>query len=444
MWKSKMLKRILSFLAVFVLAGIIAYPAVAQDNSNAKSGSFYSSIGYGFPANVYSPETMGLGIPGVSTYSGFSPNIANPGHWGLIRFTQGNLALGLETFKSVDSRTSSRNSLLGIESFQFIFPLLRDKLGVSLAFTPLVRADYKRRENGFINPLPGLNQREVEYIISRLGTGGLNRFEAGFGYQPIDNISIGYAFSANLLAINNSITPVFADLRYAAIPYEVDIEGYDFGHRFGIYAYKGNILRNNDQISFGAAVSLPVTIDAQKTVSSFRTVDDQRILIELNERDPERDGTVKLPLEFNTGLTYNLNRRSNFVAELQLQNWNDAEFSFNPAQQGFFKDRMKVGFGYQYHAYRADQRDGFFSNFKYSIGTSYDNGHLSINDNDIETVLFHGGIGLVSRRSASSIDLSFHYGIRGTESSSLVKETIWGFKLSLNLAEFMFVQQKFQ
>lgn len=438
------MKQLSFILPILLLLCLMNSNIHAQDNTNAKSGSFYSAIGYGFPSNLYSPETMGLGLPGVSTYSGFSPNIANPGQWGLIRFTQGNIALGLDTYKSTDNTTSSRNTLLGIESFQFIFPLLRDKLGVSFSFSPLVRADYKRRENGFFNPLPGMNQDEIEYIIQRLGTGGLNRFEAGFGFKPAENISVGYAFSANLLAINNSITPVFADIRYAAVPYEVDIEGYDFGHRFGLYAYKGNILRNNDQLSFGASISLPVTIDAQRTVSSFRTVDNQRLLIELNENDPLRDGTVKLPLEFNTGLTYNLNRLSNFVAELQLQNWNDAQFTFDPSQQGYFKDRMKVGLGYQYHAYRAEQRGGFFSNFKYSIGTTLDNGHLSINNQDIETLLLHGGIGLVSRRSASSVDLSFHYGIRGTDSSNLVKETIWGFKLSLNLAEFMFVQQKFQ
>lgn len=439
-----MFKRSVLLIAILFLAGVSTGQLNAQDNSSARSGSFYSAIGFGFPANVYSPETMGLGLPGVSTYSGFSANNANPAHWGLIRFTQGNLALGLDSFESVDNTASSRNTLLGVESFQFAFPLLRNKLGVSLSFMPMVRADYKRRETGFIDPFPGMNQGDVEYIISRLGSGGLNRFEAGLGFQVINNISVGYAFSANLLALDNEVTPLFANLRYAPVPYEVNIEGYNFGHRFGIYAYKGQILGDNDQIAFGASVSLPVTIDAQRTVSSFRTVNNQRLLIELNENDPNRDGTVKLPLEFNTGLTYNLNRLSNFVAELQLQNWDDAEFSFNPDQQAYFKDRLKVGFGYQYHPYRADQRDGFFSNFKYSIGTTYDNGHLSINDQDIETLLLHGGIGLVSRRSASSVDLSFHYGTRGTDSSNLVKETIWGFKLSLNLAEFMFVQQKFQ
>lgn len=444
MLKSRMLKRSTSLIVVFIFTLVAANHLFAQDDTRAKSGSFYSAIGFGIPADIHSPETMGLGLTGVSTYSGFSPNIANPGQWGLIRYTQGNITLGLDNYISKDNSARSESTLLNIESFQFAFPLLRDKLGVSLSFAPRVRADFKRRENGFIDPLPGLNQADVEYIITTLGTGGINRFEVGLGYQPFDNISLGYGFSANLLSINHDVTPLFSDIQYTPSPYDVTIDGYEFGHRFGLFAYKGNLFRQGDQLSFGTAITLPVSIEAEKSVTMFRAVDQRRQQIEFNENDAQRNGDVKLPLEFNTGLTYNLNRFTNVAAELQLQQWSDAEYSFDPSQQEYFKDRMRAGLGVQFHPYRAEQGGGFFSNFMYSLGTTYDNGHLSIQDQNIETLLLHAGIGLVSRSSASSIDLSFHYGIRGTDSSDLVKENIWGFKLSLNLAEFMFVQQKFQ
>ena len=77
-------------------------------------------------------------------------------------------------------------------------------------------------------------------------------------------------------------------------------------------------------------------------------------------------------------------------------------------------------------------------------GVSYDTGHLTINDKDIETLWFSAGFGLLSlnSRSASSFDLSFQYGIRGTKSNSLVKENIFGINLSVNLTELMFLQRK--
>jgi hypothetical protein len=439
-----MLQRTTSLIIAFFLIASVADRLYAQDDTRAKSGSFYSAIGFGVPADVHSGTTMGIGLPGVATYNGFAPNIANPAQWGLINYTQGNITLGLNTYHSVDNTTSARNTLLNIEGFQFAFPLLRNKLGVSFSFTPLVRADFKRRESGSFNALPEMNQEDVQYLISTLGTGGVNRFEIGFGYQPIDNLSVGYGFSANLLSINNEVTPFFSEAQYAPSPYDVGIEGYEFGHRFGLFAYKGNLFRQGDQLSFGTALTLPVSIEAEKSLTMFRSVEQQRQLIEFNENDAERNGNVTLPLEFNTGLTYNLSRSMNVVAELQLQQWSDAEFSFNPSQQEYFKNRMRTGMGFQFHPYRSDQRGGFFSNFKYSLGTTYDSGHLSIQNQDIKTLLLHAGLGLVSRSSRSSIDLSFHYGIRGTESSNLVKENIWGFKLSLNLAELMFVQQRFQ
>lgn len=440
-----MLKRFPIFIIVLFCLLAATSNLLAQDNTSAKSGSFYSSIGFGYPVDIYSPSTMGIGVNGVSNYNGYSPSISNPAQWGLTSYTQGNIMLGLDRYNSIDNTAKSESTMLGIESFQVVFPLVRNKLGFSASFSPLARADYKRRETGFIDPLPGLGQDDVEYIITTLGTGGLNRFEIGLGYKPVDNISLGYAFSANVLAIENNITPLFSDIQYTPSPYEVDFEGYNFGHRFGLFLFKSDLLREDDQLSFGASLSLPVTIDSEKSISSFRTINGQRQLIPfLEEGDSEKTGTIKLPLEFNTGLTYNLNRFSNLVAEFQLQKWDNAKFTFDPSQQEFFKDRVRTGLGYQYHAYRAERRNGFFSNFKYSVGTTFDNGHLSIEDQNIETILLHAGIGLVSSRSASSVDLSFHYGIRGTDSSNLVKENIWGFKLSLNLAEFMFLQQKFQ
>ena len=42
------------------------------------------------------------------------------------------------------------------------------------------------------------------------------------------------------------------------------------------------------------------------------------------------------------------------------------------------------------------------------------------------------------------MDLSFHMGWQGTDSMNLVKEQIFKVKLSLNLAEFMFVRTRFQ
>lgn len=415
----------------------------AQGERIASTGSFYSGLGFGIPVDTYSPNSMGMGLTGVSNYSGFSTNIANPAQWGLLAFTQGTVVAGFNHFDAVDNRGSTQSVLFGIEQFQLTFPLLRDRIGVSASVSPLIRSDYRFQGGGLFDPPTG-NSGLIRYDFEEAGSGGINRMEAGIGFSLTNNLSIGYAFSANILSITSSVFSEFSESQYRNSPFDRKIKGYGFGHRFGIYAFTGPLFRNSDQLSVGATLSLPVSIEAEQLVTGFRIVNGSRQLIDFNQNSPLRNATVKMPLEFNTGLTYNLSRFTNISAEVMVQQWGDAAYGFDIVQQDYFSDRIRAGVGIQYHPYRSNQPGGFFSNFKYSAGVSYDTGHLQLNDFDIETLKIHAGLGIMSFRTASSIDLSFYYGMRGTVSSNLVKEDIWGFKLSLNLAEFMFLRQRFQ
>ncbi len=415
----------------------------AQEQNKVNSGSFYSGIGFGNPVDQASPFTMGMGLSGVSNYYGLSTNISNPAHWGLTGYTQATISAGFDTFYASDVNSSAQNSIFGINQFQFVFPILRNRLGISASITPTVRGDFKKRSSGLFNPVPGQGL-PVRYDFTSNGTGGVSRFELGLGYALSSNISVGYAFSANVFSMNTTISPEFSQSQFRAVNFNRKMEGYSMGHRFGVYAFTRNLLREDDQLGFGATLTLPVEIETEQLVTAFRVVNNQRRLIDYNENSPNRNGLIKLPLEFNTGLTYNLSRFVNVDAELLIQKWSDALYSFDTTQQNYFKDRMKTGLGVQYHPYRSDQMGGLFSNLKYGLGVTYDTGHLEINGQEIETIYLNAGIGLMALRSASSVDLSFYYGIRGTESASLVKENIWGFKLSLNLAEWMFVRQRFQ
>lgn len=421
----------------------------AQDTGIANTGSFYSSIGFGAPADAYSSYTLGMGLPGVSTYNSFAPSSTNPAQWGWVELTQAQVTMGLTNFEASDNISSAQNSLFGFENFQLVFPLSGRTLGASISFSPVTRADYNRVETGSFQPSNFMD--EVEYSSELTGSGGVNRLELGLGYRLNDYLSIGYASSVYLLSLKERDITRFSDNQYnrpaqgsPPIDTENSISGYSFGQRAGLYSRFSEIFSSSDRLQLGASVNLPVSIDADRTIETFRTINNQSQRVEINEGSENRSGNVTFPLEFNTGLTYYLNSVHSFSTELQYQNWEDAEFSYNVRQQGYYKDRTKVGFGYQYHPYTREQRQGFLSNLRYSIGATYDDGFLAIDGQDIETTMLHAGFSIPSQRSRSSVDFSVNYGIRGTDSGNLVKENIWGFKLSFNLAEFMFFQQRFQ
>jgi hypothetical protein len=383
-----------------------------------------------------------MGLSGVATYSPFAPSLSNPAQWGKSEFSQGQLTLGLTNYRTSDNFASAQNSRFTFESFQFVFPLLRNKLGASISFTPYTRADFARVNQGVLESADF--DTPVDFITTTVGAGGINRFELGLGYQLNDNISIGYAGSAYLSTLTEELSTNFSDLGFQRTgrPSQIDkeIKGAGFGNRFGVYTEADQIFGSVDRVSVSAAVNLPINISTERSFETFRVVEGLNERVELNSTD----GTIKLPLEFNGGVTYYLNPYHSFAAEYLFQNWGESEFSYDLSEEGFYKNRSKIGVGYQYQPFMNQQNSGFLSNFRYSIGATYDDGHLTFDGQNIETAMLHAGLTIPSQRNRSSIDISFNYGVRGTQSNSLVKENIWGFKLSLNLAEFMFLQQRFQ
>jgi hypothetical protein len=433
--------RALSFFVLLILLPLSGFSQIIEEILS-RSGSIYSGFGLGMPVDIHSSNTNGMGLSGVATYSPFAPSISNPAQWGKSEFSQGQLTLGLTNYRTSDRFASAQNSRFTFESFQFVFPLLRNELGASISFTPFTRADFARVNQGVLENSDFI--APVEYLTTTVGAGGINRFEFGLGYQFSKNISVGYAASAYLSTLTEELSTNFSDLGFQRTgrPSQIDkeIKGAGFGNRFGVYTEADQIFGSVDRVSVSAAVNLPINISTERSFETFRVVEGLNERVELNSTD----GTIKLPLEFNGGVTYYLNPYHSFAAEYLFQNWGESEFSYDLSEEGFYKNRSKIGVGYQYQPFMNQQNSGFLSNFRYSIGATYDDGHLTFDGQNIETAMLHAGLTIPSQRNRSSIDISFNYGVRGTQSNSLVKENIWGFKLSLNLAEFMFLQQRFQ
>ena len=141
--------------------------------------------------------------------------------------------------------------------------------------------------------------------------------------------------------------------------------------------------------------------------------------------------------------SYSFNGSTSISAEAQFEEWDNAEYGFSGEDESVFKNRQVYGFGVQVNPTRRST-GWFLSNIKYNAGISYDSGHLELRNNEINTLWFSFGVGLLSPnlRTNSSLDLSFQYGKRGTTSNSLVKEDIFSVNLSVNLTELMFLKRK--
>lgn len=432
--------RSLIFSFLFLITPYLVYGQ--QSDTKARSGSPYSGIAFGVPADPMSSNSIGMGLSGVSVYDTYTANSVNPAMWGISPYTQGNISFGFQNFHASDGVGSAVYNQFAIDQFQLVLPLVRSRVGLSVAFQPVTRSNFEI--NHFGDMLQDQASETVEYLNSVQGSGGVNKIELGLGYRFAPNFSIGYAGSVQLASLNREYNTAFSSPVFSSLSYNENLSGVSIGHRFGFFGRHSGLLGSTDQIAFGAALSLPVNIGTERSMTAFRDVGGQLRAVDLLPENSNQDGEIELPLEFNLGLTYNPIRTVNVSVEYAEQLWSQAEYSFNRVQEQYLVDRSKIGVGAQYHPYLREGSLGFFSNFKYSAGVNYDTGHLVIDDNKVETLMFHTGIGFLSQRTASSIDLSFQFGFRGSDAQNMIKETIWGFKLSLNLAEWMFVQQRFQ
>lgn len=426
------------YLPLFILLLLSTQEVAAQVSgaSESRSGSFYSLFGVGYPTDNNNARELGMGIIGVSLDNSQSNSLQNPALWGKNSLSTASTGISLSRFEATDDITQNVNALLEVGYVQLTLPIYREKLGMSISVYSKSRSNYRfiTIDSTAVTP-----DNTVQYASDIRGAGGINKMEIGFGWNVNKNLALGYAPSFTFVSQNNSQDVFFNQSGYNTSNLDAKITGTAFGHRFGSLLTFRKIFSNKDRITIGAAATLPITIDAEEELSVQKRVNgrDQSVIL----RTPET-GEIKLPLEIKAGITYYPSLLTNISLEGLVEKWSDYRSDFDLQNESLMmKDRFKIGLGGEYMPYRTNS-DKFLSQFRYSGGINYDTGHLNMQNEDINTLWFSGGLGIISPRSSSSVDLSVRYGLRGTTTNGLIRENIWSFNLTVNLSELMFFKKR--
>ncbi|WP_441000722.1 hypothetical protein [Fodinibius sp. SL11] len=431
------MKKLALIVTLLVFATSTAY--AQSGDAKASSGSVYSKIGIGYPLDTGNSAAQSMGLLGVSFNETFVGTIANPAHWGNTVYGLGVGEIGIDSYNATNANGSVTNSNFSVGQFQLQLPIIRGELGVSASFMPVTESKFRTFEQKTWEVDDNIQGETLDFNVENRGSGGLNRAELGLGWRINSNISVGYATSLYFLSIDDLYVARFPQSPYRDANFTLKTSGYSFGHRVGTFIRLPNILQEDDQLGIGATVNLPVELSAERKQTG---VVDNGALTLTNDLQNAK-GPIKLPMKVSGGVSYSPSNLLMIGLEGLYEGWSGYENDFKPSEEQLFVDRYKMGLGVQYFPYVTGSTK-FLSNFKYRAGASYDSGHLDIDGQRINTLKFALGIGIRSPRSNSSIDLSFEYGIRGTETTNLAKENIWGVRLTLNLAELMFFRPKLQ
>ncbi|HET6527932.1 MAG TPA: hypothetical protein VFG39_04200 [Balneolaceae bacterium] len=418
-----------------------------NDDGEASSGSVYSQFGVGYPVEIANTAANSMGLSGVSYNEAFVGNLANPAHWGSTVYGLGTGGIEIQSYQASNGVNSVRNTNFSINRFQLQLPLIRGEFGASVSFTPLTQSNFRSYSTGIKIKDKGTSRDTLRYAIENYGKGGVNRAELGFGWHINSNISIGYAASIVYISMDDVFSSTFfaepsfrlPDQSYQPVRYTLETTGAGMGNRFGVQLRLPDLFTSDDLLGFGASISLPVSLNAEQEVTSRAL----RRPISVDDMPGLGSGTITLPMKILAGVSYQPSRLLLIATEGLYQGWSEYENDFTSTENQLFVDRYKLGLGFQYFPYITGS-DKFLSNFEYRFGVSYDTGHLRLEGEQINTLMFSFGLGILSpdANSNSSIDIGFEYGIRGTE--RLVQEQIWGIRLSLNLAELFFFRPKLQ
>lgn len=426
-------------ISLLIVLALLTGPAFGQitDPSESRSGSVYSAVGVGYPIDLTSAVFKSQGVFGISSLNRESSNISNPALWGRTLVTRASTGIQFSSFSTKTDLSTEKNTNLEASYLHVVLPFKRDRFGVSVGMFPITRSNYSIVDLKSFNTSP---TDTVYYTNEVRSFGGLNKFEVGFGLKLTKNISIGYAPSFVFMNLENSEKFRFSSATFTTQTQKATMTGNTLAHRFGLAIGYGGVFRKNDVFSLGATLNLPFSIDAEEDFKSQKSVEGIGTEVDLSADLAQTDGSIKMPLEAAFGLGYAPSAVVNFSAEGMLQKWGDFSNDLRPGDEVYLKDRFRFGGGIQFHPYKRNS-NLIFSRFKYSAGVSYDTGHLRFDEDDISTLWLNAGIGLLSR-TASSIDLSIQYGIRGTTNNNLIEERIWSFGFSVNLTESMFIRPK--
>lgn len=431
----------LLFALSFVCFWSIPEAHAQVQESEANSASAYSYLGLGTPLDYRSHQAAGMSLIGVAIPDRSKASNANPAFWGSTYFTSMTAGLNLHSFDATNGTDDATSTRLGFSQFQAQFPILRERLGMSISLFPETESLYNITGSGSATLPTADSLSVVNYDVASSGTGGINRLEAGFGLRITNNLYLGYAPSLMFGQQREENQLFYDNVLFAPARFTQRTRYRAFAHRFGVMALGNRVFREEDRLVLGATATLPVEMSGKRQITSQIATGNILNDFDLVPEEASEEQDITFPFQTTVGLTYFPSQQTLIGVEAHYQQWSEHS-GYDGRSEAFMKDRLRLAAGLEYDAFDQSS-NGFFGRMAYRIGASYDDGHISIEGTDIQTLLFSAGVGIPSPARGSSIDLSIEYGFRGTTDDALIRERIFGLKASLNLSELMFIQRRF-
>lgn len=389
----------------------------------AGKGSLYSRYGVGEVNTFLSGKNVGMGSTGLAMFGETHINMLNPAGTANISNTIISVSYRFSMLNSADASGSSFIGTGNISSMAVAFPVYAaNKVVMTLGIMPYSTVGYDQQLTQTISG--------SQVVQSFEGRGGITSGNIGFSYAPVSDITLGVTGHYLFGSIYRDQTITFIGSDFFGGSYNQTFSMSGFGMTFGgIYSGidKALGLSETKNMNFGMTFFTGSSLSfEEQTLRNFAANQD-------TIAPPEQ--TLSLPAGLSFGLAY-LNNRTIYASDVHYQHWSGTTI---PGTSTTFQNSLRIGAGVEFLPASDFIGDDFLRRVSYRLGGFYRISNISVNGTSINEMFATAGMS-VPLSAETRLHFGLEAGLRGTTSSSLIKDTVLRFNIAVAASELMFIQ----
>ncbi|NNE34085.1 MAG: hypothetical protein HKN13_02540 [Rhodothermales bacterium] len=430
-----------NLLVILTTPLLLLSMAGSAQAQSVRDGSIYSRFGFGELRFEATSQALGMGGGGTALRGARYTNFANPASFADQVLTSLSAGFNYETVTARDAADNTGRLSSGTLNFvQFSFPLKTQRVGVGFTFAPYSASRYRVRvENELIT---ATTSDTTAYTIDYGGSGGLQQATFGVGIVAHKKLSVGIEGRAVFGSIEESQETNFLDNSYEPSILSTSSRYLGFNGTLGVLSTLPSVLRNNDLLTLGVTVSLPLQLDADRILTSGTP----------QERDTLNssiEGEFDLPLAVAIGLSYRASAKVTAIADVRLEPWSNFSGTislpgYSPADGAAnLRNRTRISGGIEWIPAGGDALASYVSRIGYRFGLFYDQSYISPSSASMIDIFgVTGGFSLPTLVPGTRVDLNMEVGQRGTTKNGLVKDLFLKIGLNVNVGERWFLKRR--
>ncbi len=390
----------------------------------AGDGSFYSSFGVGDIITYYGNRSAAMGGTGIASLGDGNINEANPAGLGLLSRTQYSGDFQYQGYALNDGTGSLFLSSGNFQAAGLAFPVYSDyNIAFAFSITPFSRRAYAVKDN------------EIdEGIIQTFdGTGGLSSAQFSFSFSPVQDLYFGVTTHYLFGNFDDVQQLEFDSVGYFTTDADKNISMHGFAFTLGgVFAGfdKALGISKEKKLNIGATLISGATLSStEQTFQNFSTS---------QETTSVYTGSTKIPLGFALGLEYDVRDKIIFTGDAQFQQWSQYTYmGIHPAE---IQNSIRFGVGAEFLPTKT-LSEPYYRQVTYRAGGYINESYLKINGENINEYFITGGIAVpifFAPGSEARLNIGLEYGIRGTTSNGLERDSITRLTISLSGSDSWF------